>query len=785
MISALRRRSLRELTKRGARSWLTMTTIAVAVVGVWLLAIPALIDDAMTSRLDDDRLNHVRLFPNAVVLSDAEIDGLAELPNVTAADAKIVAGGQVNLSGRLIDVGLVGVRDFSAQRVDVVAVESGAAPEPGEVLADGENLRFGRLAADIGDTLSITGPAGTREFAVSGTGGTILFASGVREGDPILYMTADTLRDLTGWPGVTSIELHLDQRDAAVVSETITAAQVYLDDINPGQSYWLAPGTWDPGEWPDKDDFDNFRSLFTILAGVAVLSGLFMVYNTMNTLVRQETHEIGMMKALGGRRRHIAGAFLETAGLMGLIATIAGSVAGVLLANLLVSAIATSLMSAQPHFGVPLEVLGIAAVIGIAGTMLAALPGVLRATRISVRDAMEHHGIEARYGDAWLDRALQRFRFLSRSAQLGLRSAARSKGRSVATGLQIGLAAGTAIAFIALGATMVFLNNQTFDVEAGDIHLFEQGGRGLDDTTAGIVEAVDGVAAAHPIHYATYGFRGENYGVWSLPTDTVFDYDLGAGRWFREGESDVVVVGQALANVEDLAVDDVITVERFDGPIEVTVIGIDNLMVNGGKGIFTPLTAVLAAAGRSGSNAYWIETVSSEEAAVDAAAGGIEQALRSRGHSVSTELRYVERAANQSEASLILTFIVLLGVPVLAIGMIALVSTMTTNVLERTKEIGVLRSIGARRRHLGKMLRTEGMAVAFVGWLLGVPLGYGIARLLIWLISRAFGASFPVIFPLWSLVPVLVLTLAVAALVVRIPLRRVARMRPGDALRYE
>ena len=97
----------------------------------------------------------------------------------------------------------------------------------------------------------------------------------------------------------------------------------------------------------------------------------------------------------------------------------------------------------------------------------------------------------------------------------------------------------------------------------------------------------------------------------------------------------------------------------------------------------------------------------------------------------------------------------------------------------------VLRSIGASRRHLGKMLRAEGMAVAFVGWLLGVPLGYGLARLLIWLISRAFNASFPVVFPLWSLIPVLLLTLAVAAAVVRIPLRRVARMRPGDALRYE
>lgn len=762
-----------------------MTNVAVAVVGVWLLAVPALIDDAMTDRLDDDRLNHVRLFPHAVDLSDAEIEGLGDLPNVVAADATLVANGQVNLDGRLIDVGLIGVHDFASQSVDVVAVDSGSAPMFGEALVDGENLRFGRLAADIGDVLSVTGPDGRRDFPITGVGGTILFSSGVREGSPIIYMTVESLRDITGWPGFSSIELSLDRRDRSSVDETIAAARAYLEEINPGQSYWLAPGTWDPGEWPGKENFDNFRSLFTILASVAVVSGLFMVYNTVNALVRHETREIGMMKAIGGRRRQLALAYLETAGLMGLIATVLGSLAGILLANLLVGSIATSLMSAQPTFGVPLEILALAALIGVGGTMVAGLPGVRRAARTSVREALEHHGIEARYGDAWLDRVLQRFGFLSRSSQLGLRSAARSKQRSVATGLQIGLAAGTALAFIALGATMVFLNNQTFDVEAGDIHLFEQGERALDDSTAAVVESISGVAAAHPIHYAAYGFRGANYGVWALPADTVFEYDLAAGRWFREGESDVVVVGQALAAVNGIRVDDVITVERFDGPIDVTVIGIDRLLVNDGQNFFSPLLPMLEAAGRASPNSYWIETVTPDEATVNAAAGGIEQALRGRGHAVSTELRYVERAANQSEAALILTFIVLLGVPVLAIGMIALVSTMTTNVLERTKEIGVLRSIGARRRHLSKMLRAEAMAVAFVGWLLAIPLGLGIARLLIWIISRAFNATFPVIFPLWSLVPVLVLTLTVAAVVVRIPLRRVARMRPGDALRYE
>ena len=166
-------------------------------------------------------------------------------------------------------------------------------------------------------------------------------------------------------------------------------------------------------------------------------------------------------------------------------------------------------------------------------------------------------------------------------------------------------------------------------------------------------------------------------------------------------------------------------------------------------------------------------------------AGRIEQVLRAAGHTVRTQLRYVERAANTSEAMLILTFIVLLGVPVIAIGMITLVNTMTVNMLERTKEIGVLRSIGAQRHHLRSMMRAEGMTVAAIGWLFGIVLGFVLGRLLIWMISRSFDATFPVVFPLWSLMPVLILTLLVAALVVRLPLRRVVRLPTGDALRYE
>lgn len=786
MTPILRRRSIRALTRGGTRSWLIVLTLSVAVIGVWLLAIPMVVDSTMAHAVEADRLYHVRLHPNAVALSEADLATLRDTPNVTAVEARLVASGQVVFEGLRVDVGLVGVEDFSAQQVDIVEIEDGQAPALDGVVVDTENLRHARLQADVGAPLLVVGPDGTqRRMAVTGTGGSLHFSSGVREGDPILYLTDATMKELTGWPGFTSIELLVDQRDPAAVEATIAAVEQAIDRLSPTMTYWRSPVVWEPGDWPAKDGFDNFRSLFVILASVAVVSGLFVVFNTVNMMVRRDAREIGTIKALGGQRRHVARAYVETAILMGAIATVAGSIAGVLLANLLVSAVGSSLMAVTPEFGVPLPVVGIAAIVGIGGTTLSALPGVLWATRLPVRDALARHGIGSAVKRGRIDRFLERIRFVSRPAQIGLRSAARSRGRSTATGLQIGIAVGVALAFISLGATMLHLVDRSFDAEAGDIHVYDQGGRALDGSTLGLIEATAGVALAQPIHYAGLDYDGDTYDAWGLPAETIYEYDLLEGRWFREGETGVVVVGQALAAEQDVEIGDRITVDRFDGRLEVEVIGIDRVMVDDGKAFFVPLAPWLEAAGRTGPNAYWIQTTSPDPEVVDATAGRIDQMLRDRGHSVRTERRYVERAATRSEATLILTFIVLLGVPVLGIGMIALVNTITISTIERTKEIGVLRSLGARRKHIRKMLRAEGLAIAALGWLIGIPLGFGVARLLVWMISRAFEATFPVIFPLWSVLPVLVLTLLVAAFVIRFPLRRTLRMSPGEALRYE
>jgi ABC-type lipoprotein release transport system permease subunit len=76
------------------------------------------------------------------------------------------------------------------------------------------------------------------------------------------------------------------------------------------------------------------------------------------------------------------------------------------------------------------------------------------------------------------------------------------------------------------------------------------------------------------------------------------------------------------------------------------------------------------------------------------------------------------------------------------------------------------------------------MVLAIAGWVVGIPLGYALARLLVWLVWKVVEVRLPVVFPPWNVAIALAGTIALALGVLFFPVRRAVRFRPGDALRY-
>jgi len=129
------------------------------------------------------------------------------------------------------------------------------------------------------------------------------------------------------------------------------------------------------------------------------------------------------------------------------------------------------------------------------------------------------------------------------------------------------------------------------------------------------------------------------------------------------------------------------------------------------------------------------------------------------------------------------TFAVL-GLLIVAISMTGLANALTMSVLERTREIGILRSIGARARDIRRIFSAETLALALTGWLIGVPVGYLLDRLLVWLVQHVVEVDVPFAFPLTYVAIALVGTVLLAQLITLLPIRRAVRYRPGNALRY-
>jgi putative ABC transport system permease protein len=793
-VSALLRKSITDLTRRKARTFFTVATLALAVASFGFFAIPSLIDRSMQAEVRAGRLADVAVSIRPVTLTSEQLAGLAALPNVAAVEPRSSMETRVLVGERRAPARVIGVKDFPGQHVDLVRVESGTLPGPGEVASEVQNSNVGLLDAGAGDTVTLVGAGdgdgdGRVELPVTGRARNTTGGEDVQDDDVIvLYATADTVAKLSGGAGYNRLALLLDDPTPAAAARTVEAVRSYLRTVPGFSGFSSLPEIRAPGDWPGKGETEQFAQLLSVITVLALLSSLVLIANTMTTLVSEQTGEIGVMRAVGARRRQIASVYTKTALLLGALGAIAGAALGILLANLLAGYFGQTFWAVDVGFGVDVRVLLVSLAVGLLAPPLAALPAVRRGTRVDLREALEATGSAVGGQDA-ADRALRRFRLAPRTVQIGLRGVGRRKRRSIATAVIVALAVGNLLATLGLAASVTQTTRAEWADHIEDLRVWTSGSKLFDERAAQTIRSTPGVAAAQPALVTDVELAGEEAFVWGVPREPLFRYRLSDGRWFsaaeEQGRESVAVIERNLALLTGTEVGDRIRLSTAGGAAPLRIVGIAKNQQENGTVLFVPLTTVRSALGApTGTSTYWIKTTTGDHPLVDRTMTALEDRLTALGYDIGGEITYVEERDNVAENRTITTSVAVLGFIIVAISMVGLANAITMSVIERTREIGVLRCIGARARDVRRIFLTEGVAVAVAGGLLGIPVGYLLDVGLVWLVEEIVNVQFPVVFPTWNIVVALVGTVVLAALIALLPIRRATRLRPGDALRY-
>lgn len=801
-MSTLTRKARGDLARHRARTLLTTFTLSIAIASLGFLAVPGLLTAAMNRQVQESHLNDVGISTSVLDLTPAQLSTLGRLPGVAAVSAVLGYTARATSVAGTQNIAMVG-GDLASAPVNTVPLLSGRLPGPGQVLADAANGRATDYSIPVGGTIRVRAASGAIvPLRVSGTGINLAATPGANGSTtPVFYTTPATVEALAGHRGYNYLGFRLTDDAPAARSRVITEVRHYLTAQTGSDPITALPYTRAAGQWPGQSTFGHDIALLYVITILAFVSALFLISATMNTLIAEQASEIAILKTLGGRRRQIDGIIVRTAAMLGAAGAVIGTVIGIVIAYLLTRYFAVKLIGVSFGFGVSVPVVVASLVAGPALAVAASLPALRRALRRPVAETLAGQGTSG-YGAGRLDRLAARSGLLSGnrlsgSARMGVRNALRQKRRSVAAIAQVAAAAGLAIALLALGQSVAAVISQTI----GKLHFSVgvgvapgRGARPFGSQAVAIAAATPGVTGAEPVETSSVQYNGQTYPAWGLGARPLYSYRLSAGRWFTTADTSAggrmasppVVLGPAVARAIHARVGQVLILTVAAGAARARVIGIDTVPTNGGDTVYFPLSALERLDGGPGTaDSLWVSTAGSTSAAIDRAAAAVADRLIAAGYPVTTTKIYVIQAQTTASEAALLAIVEILGLLVVAITLMGLVSSLSMGVIERTREVGILRCLGARARHIRRVFSAEAVVLAVAGWAFGVLLGWLIYQALLGLLLRQAGISlpqeFPPVTPLITLLGVLVLTL----LVIRGPLRHATRIKPGIALRYQ
>jgi len=388
----------------------------------------------------------------------------------------------------------------------------------------------------------------------------------------------------------------------------------------------------------------------------------------------------------------------------------------------------------------------------------------------------------------------------------------RRKLRSWLTMLGIFIGIAAVVALISLGQGLQDYITEQFEM-MGANKLIVMPGRGMGMITAdkltskdlNVIEKTKGVDMATAVVYSVslIKFKDEVKSIFviGLPTDKTADifkemggFEAEKGRDLKEGERDKVVIGYLLAKdngffEKAVSLRDKLVIKEK----EFRVVGIMKQIGNPGDDsqVYIPIdTAKEILDKKDEIDAVYVQT--KDGFVPEQVAENLEKQLRKSRNEKEGEETFNIQTFEKLLETFQKVFSVVQGVLVgiaaisLLVGGVGIMNTMYTAVLERTKEIGTMKAVGAKNSDILLIFLFESGLLGLIGGLIGIVIGVGLGKGAEYIARMALGVSlFRASFPLWLIFGALVFSFVIGSASGILPAIQAAKLKPVDALRYE
>jgi putative ABC transport system permease protein len=556
-----------------------------------------------------------------------------------------------------------------------------------------------------------------------------------------------------------------------------------------------------PDEHWGKKFFDGLNLILRLLAMVSLFMSVVLVYNTLSALITEQINQIGVIKALGGKTATILKVYLAGVFIYGALALFVSLPLGAFAAFSGARYFLGIFNIEHSGFQLSSQALLFQAAAAIGVPLVAASIPVLRGALITVREAIASYGLSGTFGQNPFDRLVERLgrRLFSAPNAMALSNMFRRKGRLSLTQLVL-ITAGTLFLMVMTLSRSITLtvDNELDRRNYQALLTFEESQR--IDRVVQMAEALDGVEAAEvrfsrSVSLLKTGQRTKEAGVGArlvgVPSGSqMYQPLVVAGRWLRPEDGQTIVMSEETAEENGITLGEWLTLDLGDlGDQEWQVVGFYRTIavVPVPDNIYAPQEVIFRVTPKHNIGYDLLVRLQVEDADLaETVTVRLKELFEGRNWEVAdTQTLYEDQAFFDNFFAQYIPMLLALAIIMAVVGGIGLMGALSISVTERTKEIGVMRAIGAKTPIIMGMLVLEGILQGLFSWALALPFSFLLGQPLAALMGEAmFNIALDYQYDLQAVLSWLAMVVIISILASVMPARNATRISVRESLAY-